>query len=1041
MPVLQTIPLSNDTVKMRWKDPFVTASLNQKFIGSLSKGVLTGFNVVPKTGFTVSVQLDPQLGLAVANVLETTGGKFSVSVVQNGIVDIDLTAQAGTTVYIVLDVQYVVGATSAAQIKVVDAVEAGFAAYKSGIGDTISGTPPTMSLSDGAGTFAVGDVGNILQLFGATTAANNGRFLITSFTSAAQIGYSNAAGAAEAFPGNYGVYKANDFVLLAKVNVPGVGPVLASHINQGWRNAAGDSSPPEASPHFNLVHNPTFEATAAGWVNSGFDSVTASTDFAKTGTYSLKLVKTVAGIVSVSAGPMPVVPGRNYRASIWMHSPAGLAGGNGGKFQVGFFDASGAQIGGWTDVEAAIGLATGFFVDRRLEVIAPALAHTAKIRLLFDNCSGTLYLDDVEFSTHAHDELLKSSVFGGPGVAADDFHIHTASGLAYGGSPNWADGSNIPAGTIEAGLDAVPTALGGASGAAKIGFSPSTPVDLTATRVDNAINELDDKKAGLAQPNNFTRVQTINPSPVNESGLIAYGKGTGSFAGVAGSAVHAEHAGSGPGVYATGGASGGASAHGVFAATASWAWPSAAGGPYGVVGVGGDDGGYGYGVVGVGSSPQGGTGVLGLGSENTSVPVDGDQHGVVGVGGSGSNGSGVIGRGGSANGIGVRGEGNGSGAAVRGVGGTNATASVTAGLGGWFTGAGGAYGGDGVRAEGGATGRSGVFGLGATGGTGLWGQGTTTGIGVRGFGGATNAHGVEGTGGGTTSSGVVGYGKGNGAGVQGLGQDNVSDGGTSAPGGYFEGGNTNPGQSFYAGGFAGTGVVSVGGVGATDTGGASWTNGGNGITSTGGDSGGLGDGGHGIKGTGGQGQSFSGYGVWGVGGLYPPTDSTFQRGAYGGRFVGGATYGTGLLAEKAAGDATNLAYAADMNGEIRFINAGTYATTFDSAHLIGRKNHIAVWAYVTTAIAANGTVNDGWGVASETASGNFRRLNFAHAMANTNYFATVESEIGSGFNMWIPTRNASYVEFQGYNTTSGATFASGDWGGRKYAMLVVGIQT
>lgn len=123
MTVLQNIALSADSVKVRWKQPYVTEGLNQKAL-SQPKGVVVGFNVVAdNTTLVVSVAPDPTTGLSVANVVETTGGKYNVTVMLDAAVAVNLTAQAGTTCYVTLDAQYSVGATSAAQIKVVDEAE------------------------------------------------------------------------------------------------------------------------------------------------------------------------------------------------------------------------------------------------------------------------------------------------------------------------------------------------------------------------------------------------------------------------------------------------------------------------------------------------------------------------------------------------------------------------------------------------------------------------------------------------------------------------------------------------------------------------------------------------------------------------------------------------------------------------------------------------------------------------------------------------------------------------------------------------------
>ncbi len=68
----------------------------------------------------------------------------------------------------------------------------------SGTGDTIGGTAPDMTLTDSGASFTVADIGRFLTIASAPTGANNGVFLITSFTSGTVIGYENAAGVAEA---------------------------------------------------------------------------------------------------------------------------------------------------------------------------------------------------------------------------------------------------------------------------------------------------------------------------------------------------------------------------------------------------------------------------------------------------------------------------------------------------------------------------------------------------------------------------------------------------------------------------------------------------------------------------------------------------------------------------------------------------------------------------------------------------------------------------------------------------------------------------
>jgi hypothetical protein len=76
-----------------------------------------------------------------------------------------------------------------------------------GTGDTIGGTAPNMTLTDSGAAFTAQDVGRFLTISGATTPANDGSFLISSFTSGTVIGFQNAAGVAEAFTGTWTVTK------------------------------------------------------------------------------------------------------------------------------------------------------------------------------------------------------------------------------------------------------------------------------------------------------------------------------------------------------------------------------------------------------------------------------------------------------------------------------------------------------------------------------------------------------------------------------------------------------------------------------------------------------------------------------------------------------------------------------------------------------------------------------------------------------------------------------------------------------------------
>ena len=724
MSVLQTIPLLGTTVKMRWQEPYVTSGLNEKALAAFPKGVVSGFKVVPNSGYNVELQADPVSGLSIANVVDTTGAtQFGVTVIQTGSLFADLTAQAGLTVFITLDAQYAVGAASAAQLRVVDAAEL---------------------------------LANV------------------------------------------------DLIVLAKVSVPASPvpgpPVVTANINMGYRTLSGDAVPEQAKPRFNLINNPDFETDAlaaapAGWFFFGSLTGTASADFAHTGLQSLKLV--AGGTGFANSAYVPVVAGESYRAGAWVRtSLAGLVG-SGLQMRVEFFDKGFVFLAG-TDISLeapATGVVTAF-TEKKMVVTAPALAAHARIQALFVSTTGTAYIDTVEFSHSHSDSVARSIVFGGLGSVADQYHGHTSAGSTYSAGPAWHDGTTNPANTVQGQLDKIVSDLAGIAGSAKLGFTPVAPVDLTANQLDLALSELDAKKAGLAQPNVFTKNNTFNNTVANTTGVTSYGQGTG--AGVIGQGGDTGSGGAGLAGY---GRTSTTNAHGVFGAANNYAPWTHAGGPFGVVGLGGDTGGYGHGVVGIGCSADGGSGIVGVDKETTPLPdasiaaggrfqssggnpalyAAADQTDLIF-----GNAIGIWGQGGVAGGVGVRGDAgaNSGQAGVFGSGGGGT------GSGGYFA---GGFGGDayGVFGQGHGVGDagSGVYGLGTGlaaagvfgdgfggGGSGVVGRGGTSSPGVEGRGGGTSGVGVLGTGGGTNGPGMRAVGTGTGAGLIGL-----ANGATATP--------------------------------------------------------------------------------------------------------------------------------------------------------------------------------------------------------------------------------------------------------------------
>lgn len=412
-----------------------------------------------------------------------------------------------------------------------------------------------------------------------------------------------------------------------------------------------------------------------------------------------------------------------------------------------------------------------------------------------------------------------------------------SSGASYqGSSPNaWADSptSYIAAGTFESAVDTIITVLGNyataTSGGKRVGNYPAG--NIAATNVQDALNELDSEKAGLALANSFTRNNTFTSTVLNTSPITATGNGTavginatgGSNSGYGisgwgggpdGWGGYFRGTGAGIGLQATGGASG---AHGVEGqGTAGFAGVSGTGGPSAGAGVSG----YGDG---------GGVGVYGAGQ--------GSGHGVEGKGGSGSGAYGVHGIAFVNNGTAIRGEGDASVSNATGIRG-DGKGSKSGGLfyGGSLDSPGviTTGGGDGSGIQATAAGTGGGHGVVAYGsmspgpdtGVGVYGEarnGNNSGLFGRGFGTGSGVTAVSGTG--AFASGVVGTTKGaGGAGVYGGVDATITDGtgvsgagrgqnaGIHGVGGNSVVGNNNGGQGVYGKGGtpAGFGISGAG---------------------------------------------------------------------------------------------------------------------------------------------------------------------------------------------------------------------------------------
>lgn len=91
-------------------------------------------------------------------------------------------------------------------------------AYKSGVGDSFTFGSPNVTLTDATAAFDGGDVGQYVQITGATSPANNGYFPVTA-QGGTTLTFTNPNGVAEAFTGTWKLIRSDGF----KWGVTGVG--------------------------------------------------------------------------------------------------------------------------------------------------------------------------------------------------------------------------------------------------------------------------------------------------------------------------------------------------------------------------------------------------------------------------------------------------------------------------------------------------------------------------------------------------------------------------------------------------------------------------------------------------------------------------------------------------------------------------------------------------------------------------------------------------------------------------------------------------
>ena len=104
----------------------------------------------------------------------------------------------------------------------------------SGTGDILSGTAPSILLSDSSANFDSSLVGQWIELSGATSPANNGLFLITNVSSSATLELFNGNAVAEAFPGTYQLFREISFFVDSI-------PTLTGALASGAISGSGDS--------------------------------------------------------------------------------------------------------------------------------------------------------------------------------------------------------------------------------------------------------------------------------------------------------------------------------------------------------------------------------------------------------------------------------------------------------------------------------------------------------------------------------------------------------------------------------------------------------------------------------------------------------------------------------------------------------------------------------------------------------------------------------------------------------------------------------
>ena len=109
--------LGANYANLRYRHPFVTEGLNKKVVG-MPSGILQGGKLTAAVGNqSVVVNTDPDTGLSVYNYERRSSPLSAVTVIEDENRTIDLSAQAGTTVYVCLYVEYTITTTTLVQFR------------------------------------------------------------------------------------------------------------------------------------------------------------------------------------------------------------------------------------------------------------------------------------------------------------------------------------------------------------------------------------------------------------------------------------------------------------------------------------------------------------------------------------------------------------------------------------------------------------------------------------------------------------------------------------------------------------------------------------------------------------------------------------------------------------------------------------------------------------------------------------------------------------------------------------------------------------